>query len=274
MADLIEKFFQEDLTEAEEKALGDELFSSEETALRLGERAEQAYMRLGLPEPVWPALNGTIPHVSKAVPWIRVFFWTILAGMIGITAWWCFFHKNATPAPSASLTRPASVEIPRILSRGEPSETASEAVAPSLKRPADKNPIPAVSKEKPVQATGELGARKPASKAKQPLPAEPPAASTSFNAYPPPLNLDENPGQSYSNLSVVVRRSTPGSLTVRVLNAQDAEVILLFHGDLEAGNWVFEWNGRLVDGRMAGPGDYQIEVQSGSFTQKKAIQIK
>jgi hypothetical protein len=258
MADLIEKFFQEDLSEAEEKALSDELVFSEETALRLGEKAEQAYARLGLPEPIWPDSAGTIPHVTKTIPWNWVWFWAVLAGMIGATAWWCFSHKGTPPAPSASLTRPSSIEMPRIIPRDDLPKTS----------------VAAVTRKKPVQAAVPAGIRKPALETRQPPLAEPPAVSETFNAYPPPLNLDESPGRSYSSLSVEVRRSTPGFLTVRVLNAQGSEVVLLYRGDLKAGNWVFEWNGRLVDGRMAAPGSYQIEVQTGSFAQRKAIQIK
>jgi hypothetical protein len=249
MADLIGKFFQEDLSEAEEKALGEELISSEETALRLGEKAEQAYTRLGLPEPIWPDSAGTVPYVTKTIPWNWVWFWALSAGMVGVTAWWCFFHKSHAPAPSASLTGPASIEMPRIISHEKHSKTTSMESLPSVKRPLTKTSVSAVAKEKPIQA------------------------ASAVSVFPSPLNLDESPSQSYSNLSVVVRRSTPGFLTVRVLNALDAEVVLLYRGDLAAGNWVFEWNGRLVDGRMAVTGDYQIEVQSGSYHQRKTVQI-
>jgi hypothetical protein len=250
MADLIDKFFQEDLTEAEEKAVSEELLSSEETALRLGEKAERAYLHAGLPEPIWPASNKIIPHLSKTIPLTWVCFWMILAGMAGIAAWWCFSQKHALPEPSASLKPSASVEMPRIISRDELSKAASPAHPEGVKRPSTSLSVPTGTTGKPQKA---------------------PAA---VSAFPPPLNLDEAQGQSYTNLSVVVRRSTPGFLTVRVLNAQGSEVVLLYRGELAEGNWVFEWNGKLVDGRIAGPGVYQIEVQSGPFNQRKAIQIR
>ncbi len=51
MADLIDKFFSEDLTEAEEQALGEALMASDEQALKFGRLAEEAYARYGLPDP-------------------------------------------------------------------------------------------------------------------------------------------------------------------------------------------------------------------------------
>lgn len=81
MADLIEKYFQEDLTETEEKALGDEILSSEETALRLGEKAEEAYKSLGLPEPVWPGSGPYMPGATKSYPWFWVWYFVLITGL-------------------------------------------------------------------------------------------------------------------------------------------------------------------------------------------------
>jgi len=264
MADLIEKFFQEDLTGAEEKALGEELLSSEETALRLGEKAEAAYKSLGLPEPIWPGSGPSIPYATKPFSRFWMWFCVLLAGMIGVSAWWCFSHKSPKPVSLASSntisSKPSSTTVlPHLIKPKQPRVESRQ----DLNRPLTMAAVPATTGKKPVLGTKEL-----------PVVELPPVVSTPLNAFPPPLNLDQNPNQAYSSLSVVIRRSTPGFLTVRVLNAQGEEVVLIYRGDLAAGNWVFEWNGRLVDGRTAPPGDYQIQVQSDSFDQKKPIQIR
>lgn len=55
MADLVEKYFQQDLTEAEQEALSGSLLSSDETALKFERMAGEAYARYGLPDlqPHW-----------------------------------------------------------------------------------------------------------------------------------------------------------------------------------------------------------------------------
>ena len=62
MDDLIKKFFQEDLSESEEKALSEKLLSSVEDAVRFGQHAEASYHYFGLPEPHWPA----VPRIYRA----------------------------------------------------------------------------------------------------------------------------------------------------------------------------------------------------------------
>src|SRR5258708_4394954 len=92
MADLIEKYFKQDLTEAERKALGDELASSEDGAGKFAEKAEEAYRRYGLPEPQWKG-----PDDFRRRREIRSWYWLLpaflLLGLAGFSIW-TYLHRN------------------------------------------------------------------------------------------------------------------------------------------------------------------------------------
>ncbi len=72
---------------------------------------------------------------------------------------------------------------------------------------------------------------------------------------------------------MVVNRETGGSATIRVLNAQGQEIRLLFSGNLGAGKWAFEWDGRSGAGRLVDPGKYRIEVLTDGINQSKEVNI-
>jgi len=70
MADLVEKFFAQDLTEAEERALGEALMASDEQALKFGRLAEEAYARYGLPDPgAGPSTTGGLTGGPSLTTW-------------------------------------------------------------------------------------------------------------------------------------------------------------------------------------------------------------
>src|SRR5260221_14641205 len=95
MADLIEKFFKEDLTEAERKLLGEELLSKDGAAEKFVEKAEEAYKGFGLPEPQW-----TGPEVFRHAvqPGLGKWLWVcaLLVGAVGASTWWYFAKSNPT----------------------------------------------------------------------------------------------------------------------------------------------------------------------------------
>jgi flagellar hook assembly protein FlgD len=61
---------------------------------------------------------------------------------------------------------------------------------------------------------------------------------------------------------------------VRILDSTGHEVRALFAGPVQPGEWIFQWDGLLPDGKPAPPGDYQIDVQSGSRHAAKKVQVK
>jgi hypothetical protein len=65
MIELAEKYFNGDLTEAEDEVLNESLASSDEVTSRFMELAEKAYYGFGLPEPKWP---DTLPPGASAPP--------------------------------------------------------------------------------------------------------------------------------------------------------------------------------------------------------------
>ena len=74
-------------------------------------------------------------------------------------------------------------------------------------------------------------------------------------------------------LSVVVATAERSLVTVRVLDAAGHEVRALYTGFVDPGHWAFQWDGRLGDGQPAAPGDYLIDVQSGSSHQTKNLHV-
>jgi hypothetical protein len=96
------------------------------------------------------------------------------------------------------------------------------------------------------------------------LPTAPPAA-------PPGAGAEKETG---NNLRVVVNRETPGAATIRVLNAQGQAIRLLYSGNLGAGKWAFEWDGRSGEGRLVDPGKYLIEVLTDGVAQSKVVNIR
>jgi len=268
MVDLVEKFFKEDLAEVEKKALGEALLSSEETAQRFGEKAEEAYRRFGLPEPQW---NGpdTLRPTGKYGLGKWLLFGVLLAAVGGST--WRYLAQNN---PTDEITAPT-------VTSHQPSLVKAKRVSKPLK-PAAQKPIP-VEKQTLTLAQA-LPVSKPKTSAEAPLstfPSLPANASSNtiplpslFGPKSTPVNLDQNPNRPFSSLSVVLRRSTPGFLVVRVLDAHGAELVPLYSGNLPAGSWAFEWNGLLRDGRLAPPGRYRIEVRAGSWAQTKEVLIQ
>jgi hypothetical protein len=89
-----------------------------------------------------------------------------------------------------------------------------------------------------------------------------------------PVNLDVHPRTTFPDLSVVVDQAQTGPLKVSVLDPQGSEALVLYQGTLGPGHWIFEWNGKLSGGGKPPAGTYEIQVQSGLFSQQKPVQIQ
>jgi hypothetical protein len=233
--DLIKKFFQEDLSEAEEKALGEQLLSSTEDALRFGEEAHNRYASYGLPEPEWskPLAPVFDPAASPASLYFAYLGLKILAGLLalsvaGVVAFglWRAFAPVAVDSGSPS---PASLDSQALLLA--PSQIHQVHSPPTVKAP-----------------------------------------SVAPNLTP--IDMDHPSGKPFSNLSITVHKVSPGAVTVEVTDLEGHSLLSLYQGFLQPGNWGFEWNGKLGDGQAASPGYYQIQMDSGAASQKKVIQIQ
>ena len=123
MPKLVEKFFREDLTEAEDAALEESLLNSDEAAFQFAEEAEKLYRYCGLPEPRVP---GPKPGFLK---WFSglfggAWFWPLMASAsvmtaaIGIHHHWPNAFKDAIalahpiPTPVSSQTPFARPPLP------------------------------------------------------------------------------------------------------------------------------------------------------------------
>jgi flagellar hook assembly protein FlgD len=93
--------------------------------------------------------------------------------------------------------------------------------------------------------------------------------------HPAPFHpVAAQPGQEGQELSVVVNAPQKSLVTVRILDAGGKEVRVLYTGFVDSGRWAFKWDGLLENGAPANPGQYRIDVQSGSAHLSKDIQIK
>lgn len=292
MPDLVEKYFNADLTEAEQEALSQALLESDEAALQFETMAQESYLSFGLPnpQPRWSdGPKGPSPSAAGLKPW----FWVGLAA-VGAAAFWGYHHRPAffkKADPSSQAPQAASI------ARAKPGQ-ASTGVAPGQGvDPAGKgypiNPKPETSllgtssagkwNQPAPPVSGRSAAAHPgaspapeADSGNTSLTTTSPvvAAAAPFHRQAPPVNLDQNPSKTFSGLSVQVGLAKPGPLKVRVLDDRGTEETVIYRGRLNPGNWVFEWDGQLSDGRHAPAGFYRIEVRSGTYTQSKKIQIQ
>jgi hypothetical protein len=263
MDDLIEKFFREDLSEAEKEALGKNLASSDEAARRFGEKAEQAYGSFGLPEPRWTGAETLRPKPGPGFgEWLSLFLFA--AALAGGVAWICV-HLMKKPPELSKLKKPVPL--------AQSTSSYSSQAAPQ-------NEMTASASNRPLTTAQALPLERgssPLSQVQPPLPAT--QAASAKATLPPlgpkftPVNLDQNPNQTFSSLAVQLHLSSPRALAVRVLDGQGNELLPLFNGALNAGTWAFQWNGLLKDGRVAPPGRYEIQVKAGSWVQTKEIVI-
>ena len=263
--DLIIKYFREELTEGEEQALLERLGSSHEEALRFGQHAETSYRHYGLPEPQWrgggPPL-GFFPK-SRFSPgiWLSI---VLLTGFLGWLGWHALSlrrghsgegepeQQTVTSQAQTSQGLPDSDEV-------IPKKTKKTRESIALpKKPSNPNPEK-IAEEK----TGAVS--RSTSVTENPIP---------LIAVSTPVNITTQPHHPHSNLEVMIRRSSPGQVTVEVLNPSGIPVVLLYQGLLEPGNWAFDWDGKFGNGELASPGIYRIQVQSGSISQSRSVVIR
>ncbi len=133
-------------------------------------------------------------------------------------------------------------------------------------------PAPSAVVSPPIQVPTPIPTRAPERRVAAPPKAPTPTAIS----QPPPMAAPPAAGgetAAGNNLRVVVKREAPGPVTVRVSDATGTEVRRLYEGNLGAGRWAFEWDGRSQDGRLVAPGNYRIEVTSEGVVQSRNVEI-
>lgn len=244
MADLIKKFFQSELTEAEDKALARRLTSSEAEAERFAEQAERIYYSFGLPEPKAP---GRLIRFFRSSLGRFITTLAVLGG-IGAFVWWAQVETRSSSVPlngvmpTPCVVEPQKTEVP---------PSGKEQLIGTLGPP----PVPSATVKIPSTPRIPMG--------ETPVPVVPGEA-------PPKPGFDTD----YRNLKVVVDQEKAGPITVQILSPQGFAVRRLFAGPLGAGKWAFSWDGIMDDGLAAESGIYHIEVKSETVTMSKEVIIR
>ncbi len=292
MPDLVEKFFMEGLTEAEEQLLSDALWASEELTEKFAGLAQAAYTRYGYPEPQEPDGPSSNPG-SGIKPWIGagLFILGLSATYLGWNKWggelkvivgsWGIPVNAVQPrtvpvlngeglksnqrSQSESLnTSKSNVEIRSKQTEQKSIEIESKSMDQDTSSP--HNDMPA-HRIQPGSETKQMKASISPSYEGQS------ESLTKVRIPSQPINLDQTSKNDYSSVSAVVHLSTPTALTVNVLDSKGIQIQPLYNGTLGPGHWVFEWDGHVSNGLKAGVGFYQIEVRAGFFVERKNVEI-
>jgi hypothetical protein len=238
MNDLIQKYFQSELTEAEEKALAERLASSIEASERFATEAKRAYLSFGLPHPGGPGIGAKLSHS----PWAKILSVAVVAGSVAVAHWW-----PKPPAPVLKVVSQAAIATPAGVGTPVPSPPApkTEAVAA---------PVPQETLPPRPEAA---------------LPALPAPGNEKYEIRPQPAG----PLPGFNNLQVVVDQVQSGPVTVRILGPDGTEVRRLYSGILGAGRWAFTWDGVLAPHQAARRGVYRIEVMGEGTSMSKEVAI-
>jgi hypothetical protein len=232
--DLVDAFFKRDLTEAEQEALSRELLNSDKAALKFESKAKALYLSFGLAVPII-----RWPKQGK-LPWHTASTHPAGHGAGLLHHWIQVTHLSHWIWPSLFVVGVmGSVATWHHLEKTAPPVEPVKVVATSI-------PVKRISAPQPISVSRQVT----------------PVALTSGT---PPV---------FASLSVEVSQAHEGQMTVRVLEMTGQEVLGLYQGDLKAGDWVFTWDGKLLDGSPAKAGFYRIEIQSGAYIQRKIIQIQ
>jgi hypothetical protein len=148
MSDLIEKFFQADLTEAEENLLSERLLGQEGDADRFAVMAEAKYRSYGLPEPVLGGGqgNGFLKQGAKAL--------LLLLGGAALLGAACWVLCRSMDCPAEPVYKSPSVEealVPR--TEEAPSAPSRKVAKKTLAAPIPDRDSPATGKGLQIQFT-------------------------------------------------------------------------------------------------------------------------
>jgi len=268
MSELIKKFFEADLTEAEEQALSEKLASSEEEAGEFLGIAEANYRRYGLPETSWPkTLRPPIGHGMGLGPFTSL----LVVGLLGGLGYWFSTHSGWVKTAGDTLPGSSGAQgtLPGTLSAADRGEGRPAKAKPAQEAAPAQEQEGEFSIDEEIQRDMRQGGREAVEAVKKPHPETGRPAPALV-----PVNAADSPGRAFSDIAVKVNRKEPGPVSVRVLDMSGLEVAPLYSGNLGVGQWVFEWDGRLPDGNQASPGIYQVEVKSGSYRGSKNIRIR
>lgn len=74
-------------------------------------------------------------------------------------------------------------------------------------------------------------------------------------------------------LGIVVKQTTVGAVSVRVLDMDGKLVQILYEGDLASGPWEFEWDGKDSQGQDVAAGEYRVQVSSAGVTREEKLKL-
>jgi hypothetical protein len=132
MTNLVDEFFQRNLSEAEAQSLEELLGKSPEEALRLGEKMKLEYLAMGLPLPTLPRHFGP-PLSSTGLPLLKAALLAAVLAGAGAITWWVWSRPNLQAAvPLAPVGKPV---LPGTLPREVTARPAAKLPPPPLEIP-------------------------------------------------------------------------------------------------------------------------------------------
>lgn len=123
MADLVQEFFQRDLSEAEHEALSRLLDQSPDAALNYQSLLEQNYLATGLPQPTLPKGLQSLPHIgggslSGSGTFLKLFLVGLAATGMAV---WKFWPQSKAIVPGAVQKLSSKPVLPSVIHRVKPS---------------------------------------------------------------------------------------------------------------------------------------------------------
>ena len=114
MTNLVNEFFNRNLTEAEGQNLEELLGKSPEEALRFGEKMKQEYLSMGLPVPTIPK-NFGLPHPALSLTKLALLAATFSGGLLAWSLWpKTTLETSQTAVPLEKVVIPATLSRPKV----------------------------------------------------------------------------------------------------------------------------------------------------------------
>jgi hypothetical protein len=240
--DLLQAYFERDLTAAEEGHLARILQESSEAASQFAALAEKEYGQSGYPKPRAPR------HWSRArsLAWLGLQL-AVAAGL----GWWVWRCQQAGPVSPAGTSSAPAISL-QPAGNGETEAPVSRPPSGQETRPRVYAPAAKKASKPPLDIYNEEAAEE---------------------TRPQPARLDVGV-EAGNHFKMVVELGKNAPVDLGITDSSGRPGRTLYRGNLYAGRWSFEWDGRLGDGQKAAPGRYKVNLAAGQENLSRWVEIE